>query len=230
MSNGGRWIASTPSKARRRRPLTRDAILDAAIELADRDGLEAVTMRRLGRRVGVEAMSLYKHVADKDDVLAGIADRIAQEFVLPSRETDWRDSLRASYLEAYQVLLRHPWAAGLLESTPRPGPARLAYLEAVVGVLRDAGFSLREVAHAFGALDSHLYGFTLQATSLPFDVAEAPETAAALAEALPPDQFPNLIAMASMVAEADDGYPLDVTFGLDLILDGLARRLASASR
>ena len=230
MSTRGQRIAPTTSKARRRRPLTRDAILDAAIELADRDGLEAVTMRRLGQRVGVEAMSLYKHVADKDDVLAGIADRIAQEFVLPSRETDRRDSLRASYLEAYQVLLRHPWAAGLLESTPRPGPARLAYLEAVVGVLRDAGFSLPEVAHAFGALDSHLYGFTLQATSLPFDVAEAPETAAALAEALPPDQFPNLIAMASMVAEADDGYPLDVTFGLDLILDGLARRLASASR
>jgi AcrR family transcriptional regulator len=215
------------SNARRRPPLTRDAILDAAIELADRDGLEAVTMRRLGQRVGVEAMSLYKHVADKDDVLAGIADRIAQEFVLPSREVDWRTSLRASYIEAYQVLVRHPWAAGLLESTLEPLPARLAYLDAVVGVLRDAGFGLLDVAHAFGALDSHLYGFTLQATSLPFDTADAPATAAALAEELPADQYPNLIAMASMVAEADDGYPLDFTFGLDLLLDGLARRLAS---
>ena len=229
MSTRGQRIAPTASKSRRRRPLTRDTILDAAIELADRDGLEAVTMRRLGQRVGVEAMSLYKHVADKDDVLAGIADRIAQEFVLPSREADWRDSLRASYLEAYQVLLRHPWAASLLESTPRPGPARLAYLEAVVGVLRDAGFSLRDVAHAFGARDSHLYGFTLQATSLPFDTAGAPDTAAALAEALPADRYPNLIAMASMVAEAADDYPLDFTFGLDLLLDGLARRLASRS-
>ena len=229
MSTRGPRTAPTGPTIGRRAPLTRDAILDAAIELADREGLEAVTMRRLGQRVGVEAMSLYKHVADKDDVLAGVADRIAREFVLPSRELHWRDSLRASYLEAYQVLMRHPWAAGLLESSPRPGPARLAYLDAVVGVLHDAGFSLLDVAHAFGALDSHLYGFTLQATSLPFDVADAPETAAALADALPPDQYPNLIAMASMVADADDGYPLDVTFGLDLLLDGLARRLASAT-
>jgi AcrR family transcriptional regulator len=215
--------AATP---RRRPPLNRDAILDAAIELADRDGLEAITMRRLGQRVGVEAMSLYKHVADKDAVLAGIADRIAGEFALPSRNVEWRASLRASYLEAYQVLLRHPWAAGLLESMRQPGPARLAYLDAIVGVLRDAGFSLPDVAHAFGALDSQLYGFTLQATSLPFDTADAPETAAALAEALPADTYPNLIAMASMVAETGAGYPLDFTFGLDLLLDGLARRLA----
>jgi hypothetical protein len=171
-------------------------------------------------------MSLYKHVNDKEDVLAGIADRIASEFVLPSREVDWRASLRASYLEAYQILLRHPWAAGLLESMLQPSPARLTYLDAVVGVLRDAGFSLPDVAHAFGALDSHLYGFTLQATSLPFETADAPETAAALAEALPADTYPNLIAMASMVAEAGDGYPLDFTFGLDLLLDGLAGRLA----
>lgn len=220
-------IARDAFTARRRAPLNRGAILEAAISMADEDGLEAVTMRRLGQRVGVEAMSLYKHVSDKDDVLAGIADRVAGEFVIPSRETDWRDSLRASYLAAHQVLMRHPWAASLLESTLQPGPARLAYLEAVVGVLHDAGFNLLDVAHAFGALDSHLYGFTLQATSLPFDVSEAPETAAALAEALPPEQFPNLIAMASMVAEADDGYPLDFTFGLDLLLDGLARRLAS---
>jgi hypothetical protein len=95
-------------------------------------------------------------------------------------------------------------------------------------VLRDAGFSLPDVAHAFGALDSQLYGFTLQATSLPFDAADAPETAAALADALPADTYPNLIAMASMVAEANDGY-LDFTFGLDLLLEGLARRLASRS-
>jgi AcrR family transcriptional regulator len=222
-----RRAPSSPPTARRA-PLSVDAILDAAVELADRDGLEAVTMRRLGKRLGVEAMSLYKHVADKDAVLAGIADRVAEAFVVPSREADWRASLRASYLEAHRVLLRHPWAAGLLESTLQPGPARLAYLDAVVGVLRKAGFDLPDVAHAFGALDSHLYGFTLQATSLPFDVADAPETAAALAEALPPDRYPNLIAMATMVAEADDGYPLDFTFGLDLLLDGLAGRLAAA--
>jgi AcrR family transcriptional regulator len=216
----------TAPTTRRRPPLNRDAILDAAIDLADRDGLEAVTMRRLGQRVGVEAMSLYKHVKDKEDLLAGIADRIAAEFALPSREVEWRAALRASYLEAYQVLLRHPWAAGLLESMRQPGPARLAYLDAVVGVLRDAGFRLPDVAHAFGALDSQLYGFTLQATSLPFDAADAPETAAALAEALPADIYPNLIAMASMVAGAGDDYPLDFTFGLDLLLEGLARRLA----
>lgn len=212
-----------PGDGLRRAPLTRDRILDAAIDLADRDGLEAVTMRRLGARLGVEAMSLYKHVTDKDDVLAGIADRVAAEFELPASDADWRAALRASYVAAYAVLLRHPWAGGLMEASLRPGPARLAYLDAVVGVLRDAGFSLPDVAHAFAALDSHLYGFTLQVASWPVDPDEAQGAAAEVARDLSAERYPNLVAMATMVATRDGGTPLDFGFGLDLLLDGLER-------
>jgi AcrR family transcriptional regulator len=216
-------------KRRVTRPrLSRERILDAAIELADREGLGVVTMRRLGQHLGVEAMSLYKHVADKDDVVAGIGDRVAAEFVLPSRDVDWRTALRTSSIAAHEVLLRHPWAGPVLESLKVPSEARLAYLDAVIGVLRDAGFSMSDVAHAFGALDSHLYGFTMQITNWPFGPDEMAEAASAMAELLPAGRYPNLDAMAE-TAVADGSDLLDFTFGLDLLLDGLERRLAAAA-
>ncbi len=210
-------------------PLSRERIIDAAVEVADREGLGAVTMRRLGQQLGVEAMSLYKHVADKNDVLAGIADRVASEFELPSRDVDWRMAIRASSIAAYAVLSRHPWAGPLLESDFDPGPARLAFLDAVVGVLHEAGFSLQDVGHAFGALDSHLYGFTMQVASWPFGVDEYAEVATELAAGLDPERYPNLIAMATMVGQ-EGGVPLEFTFGLDLLLDGLARRLEASEQ
>jgi AcrR family transcriptional regulator len=213
----------------RRAPLTRDRILQAAVDLADREGIAAVTMRRLGQHLGVEAMSLYKHVADKDAVLGGIADRVAAEFVLPSPDVDWRTALRESSLAAHAVLLRHPWAGPLMESMLEPGPARLAYLDAVVGVLRAAGFSLPDVAHAFGALDSHLYGFTMQVTSWSFDADDYADVAAATAAGLDAERYPNLVAMARMVA-TEERPPLDFTFGLDLLFDGLERRLRADGR
>lgn len=219
--------ARSRTKPATRAPLSRDRILDAAVELADREGIGAVTMRRLGQHLGVEAMSLYKHIADKDEVLAGIADRVAGEFALPSPDVDWRTALRDSSIAAHAVLLRHPWAGPLLESLVQPGPARLAYLDAVVGTLRRAGFSLRDVASAFGALDSHLYGFTMQVVSWPFDVEDYAEVATAMAASLDTEAYPNLAVMATMVAIADEGVPLDYTFGLDLLLDGLERRLGS---
>ena len=210
---------------RRRPPLTRDRVIDAAIELADRDGLAAVSMRRLGQHLGVEAMSLYKHVADKEDVLVGVADRVAEGFALPDPDVEWRMALRASSLTAFGVLRRHPWAGPLLESTPRPGPARLAYLDAVVGVLRRAGFTLPETAHAFGTLDSHLYGFTMQVAAWPFDAEDAAQVARSLVDQLPTDLYPNIVAMAEYAAETGR-MPIDFEFGLDLILDGLERQLA----
>lgn len=212
----------------RRAPLTRERVIDAAVELADQEGLGALTMRRLGQVLHVEAMSLYKHVPDKDAVLAGIADRVAAEFMPPARDVHWRSAIRDSSIAAHAVLLRHPWAGPLLESSLDPGPARLAYLDAVVGVLRDAGFPLAEVAHAFAALDSHLYGFTMQVVSWPFDVEDYAEVAAAMAAGLDTDRYPNLAAIASMVASSAEGVPLDYAFGLDLLLDGLERRLPGA--
>ncbi len=207
--------------ARRRKPLSRERVLRAAIALADEGGLEAVSMRKLGQALRVEAMSLYKHVTNKDDILDGIADVVMSEFEVPSRDVDWKTSIRRSTISAHQVLLRHPWAGSLIESRLNAGPARLRYLDAVIGVLSAAGFPMPIVIRAIMALDSHTYGFVLQELAWPFDVENAPEMAAAFARGLPAGEYPNLLAMAEMATTAPGGAPVDFEFGLDLILDGL---------
>lgn len=211
----------------RRAPVTRERILAAAVRLADAHGLEAVSMRRVGQELGVEAMSLYKHVAGKEAILDGIADLVWAEVEVPDpADGGWRAALRRSAISAHAVLLRHPWASGLVESRANPGPARLRYLEAVVGTLRDAGASLPMVGRALMALDSHTYGFTLQELAFPFRPDTAAESAAALVEGLPAAAYPNLAAMAGMVAAGGEGFELDFAFGLDILLDGIERRLA----
>jgi AcrR family transcriptional regulator len=209
--------------ARRRKPLSRDRVLRAAIALADEGGLESVSMRKLGQALRVEAMSLYKHVANKDDILDGIADLVMGDFEVPSGDLDWKTSIRRSTISAHQALLRHPWAGGLIESRLNAGPARLRYLDAVIGVLSAAGFPLPIVIRTVMALDSHTYGFVLQELAWPFDVENAPEMAAAFGRGLPAGDYPNLLAMAEMAATAPGGAPVDFEFGLDLILDGLER-------
>jgi AcrR family transcriptional regulator len=204
-----------------RLPLSRDRVLQAALALADEGGVEAVSMRRLGQALGVEAMSLYKHVADKEAILDGIADLVMEEVEVPSADGDWRASIRRSAISAHEALRRHPWAGVVLESRLNPGPARLRYLDATVGVLRGAGFDLPTVARAFMALDSHTYGFTLQELALPFDAATAPEVAREMTSRGFARGYPNLAAMAEL---AITGAPmLDFEFGLDLLLDGLER-------
>ena len=209
--------------ARRRKPLSRDRVLRAAIVLADDGGLEAVSMRRLGQALRVEAMSLYKHVANKDDILDGIADLVTSDFEVPSIDDDWKTAIRRSTISAHDVLLRHPWASSLIESRVTSGPARLRFLDAVIGTLSAAGFTMPTVLRAVMALDSHTYGFVLQELAWPFDVENAPEVAAGFARDLPANEYPNLLAMAEMVASASSGVPVDFEFGLDLILDGLER-------
>jgi AcrR family transcriptional regulator len=203
--------------------LTREHVLNAAIELADEAGVEALTMRRLGQALGVEAMSLYKHVTDKEDILDGLADLVTSEFDVPARDGEWRPEIRRSTISAHDVLARHPWASVLIESRVAAGPARLRYLDATIGVLRGAGFSLPTTLRAIMALDSHTYGFTLQEASWPIDPANAPDAAATFAEAISADEYPHMHAMAEMVSLAAAGAPVDFAFGLDLILDGLER-------
>jgi AcrR family transcriptional regulator len=210
-----------PAK-RRRTPLTRDRVLRVALRLADREGIEAVSMRKLGQAVGVEAMSLYKHVADKEAILDGLADLVMAEVELPPDELEWRPALRQIAFSAHEALLRHPWAAAVLDSRLHPGPARLRYLDTVVGVLRRAGFSLPDVARAFMALDSHLYGFTLQETNLQFAIDDAPRAAAQVA-AIAGDEYPDLGAIAMFAATDPDAFPIEFGFGLDILLDGLER-------
>lgn len=202
-------------------PLSRERILNAALALADEGGAEAVSMRRVGKVLGVEAMSLYKHVADKEAILDGIADLVMEEVEVPTPDLDWRMSVRRSAISAHEAFRRHPWAGPVVESRLNPGPARLRYLDAVVGVLRAAGFDTAMVARAFMAIDSHTYGFTMQELALPFDAASAPDVAGEMAARVFADGYPNLAAMAEL---AMSGAPLlDFEFGLDLLLDGLER-------
>ncbi len=211
-----------------RPPLSRERILQSALELADRDGLEALSMRRLGRALGVEAMSLYKHVADKEDILDGITDLVMAEVDPPSPDEAWKAALRRTAIAVHGALLRHPWAGPVFESRLTPGPARLRYLDAVLGTLRGAGFDLAMTAQAFMAFDAHIYGFTMQESSWRFDRTTAPEVAGNLARELSASgHYPNVLAMAQEAASGPDAVTTDFEFGLDLLLDGLERRLAT---
>lgn len=203
--------------------LSRDRVLRAAIGLADAGGIESLTMRRLGEELGVEAMSLYRHVANKVDLLDGMIDGVFAEIDLPSGRTDWRTAMRQRAFSVRAVMSRHPWATGLMESRTTPGPATLRHHDAVIGTLRGAGFSIALAAHAFSALDSYIYGFALQEASLPFDTAEeTTELAQAILARMSPDAYPHLTEMATEhVLRPGYDYGDEFEFGLDLILDGL---------
>jgi AcrR family transcriptional regulator len=215
----------------RSRPnLSRDRVLHAAIALADAGGIEYLTMRRLGEELGVEAMSLYRHVANKVDLLDGMIDGVFAEIDLPSGRTDWRTAMRRRAISVRAVMSRHPWATGLMESRTTPGPATLRHHDAVIGTLRKGGFSIELAAHAFSALDSYIYGFALQEASLPFDTAEeTTQLTQAILARLSGDEYPHLTEMATEhVLRPGYDYGDEFEFGLDLILDGLehARRAA----
>jgi AcrR family transcriptional regulator len=213
-----------PGTETRTRPrLSRDRVLRAATGLADAGGIESLTMRRLGEELGVEAMSLYRHVANKVDLLDGMIDGVFAEIDLPSGRTDWRTAMRQRAISVRAVMSRHPWATGLMESRTTPGPATLRHHDAVIGTLRGAGFSIALAAHAFSALDSYIYGFALQEASLPFDTAEeTTELAQAILARMSPDAYPHLTEMATEhVLRPGYDYGDEFEFGLDLILDGL---------
>jgi AcrR family transcriptional regulator len=205
-------------------PLTRDRVLHAAVALADESGSESLSMRKLGEAVGVEAMSLYHHVANKEDLLDGMIDVVFGEIELPGGGEDWKTAMRARAISARRVLLRHGWAIGFMESRSSPGPATLRHHEAVIGRLRDAGFSIELAAHAFSVLDSYIYGFALQERTLPpfHTPAETAEPAQGSLAAVPADTYPHLAELARQhVLQPGYDYGNEFEFGLDLILDGL---------
>ena len=207
-----------------RPPLTRTRVLREAIELADESGLAGLTMRRLGQRLGVEAMSLYNHVANKDALLDGMADLVSEDFAVPTPDDGWRESLRRSAVSAHEVLLRHPWAATLLESRSSPGPARLRYLDRVVGTLVEAGFPIRAAYLTFMTLDSYVYGFTLQEVSSPAPPEQEAAAAQEFVAELPDGEYPYLVAMAEVVMDPKHDRMADFGNGLDLILDAVQVR------
>ena len=213
----------------KRSPLSRDRVLRAARELADAGGTGALTMQQIGRRLGVEAMSLYRHVRNKDDILDGIVDLVFAEIELPADRSSWRAVLRARSISARAALRRHPWAITLMESRMSPGPATLRGREDVLAVLLDAGFSAAMATHAHNILDSYVYGFALQEAQLPFSNAE--ELAAVGEEMLAhlsADAYPNLVRVSRELLASGFDYGDEFDFGLDLILEGIERALQGA--
>jgi AcrR family transcriptional regulator len=215
----------THPSARPRTPLSKERVLRAALVLADESGIESLTMRKLGQKLGVEAMSLYNHVANKDDILDGIVDLVFSEIALPSARADWKAAMRRRGISARDVLLRHPWATSLMQTRTKPGPATLRHHDSVLGSLRKAGFTVDMAAHAFSVMDGYIYGFALQQINLPSHTSEeAAELAEGILRELPADEYPHL---AEMIVEhaLKPGYDYaeEFAFGLDLILDGLER-------
>jgi AcrR family transcriptional regulator len=215
----------TEPNAERRRPLSRQRVLRAAFDRTDKDGIESLSMRKLAQELGVEAMSLYRHVRNKGEIVDGIVDLVFGEIGLPSPGVDWKTAMRQRAISAREVLARHPWAIGLMESRSTPGPATLQHHDAVIGCLRQAGFSIAMAAHAYSVLDSYLYGFALQQASLPFNTsAEAVEVADSIWRQFATDAYPYLTELTVQhVLQPGYDYADEFEFGLDLILDGLER-------
>ena len=215
----------TPRKAAAatRTRLNRDRVIAAAVALADAAGLEGLSMRRLGEELGVEAMSIYNHVANKDDLINGMADAVFAEIELPSHSDDWKTAIRKRSISFRNVLARHPWATTVRDSGTNPGSATLRHHDRVIGTFRNGGFTVPQAAHAFSAIDSYIYGFAMQEKSLPFTT---PEEAAAMAEImlaqLPPSEYPYLAELtADHVLQPGYFYGDEFVVGLDLMLDGL---------
>jgi len=210
-------VAVTP-----RVPLQRDRVLRAAVDLADARGLGALTMRRLAEDLGVEAMTLYYHVANKDDLLAGMVDLVVAEMEVPAAEPDWRAGIRRAATSQHDVLVRHPWAAGQM-LTGRVRDSRLRYMDALLGSLRAAGFSAEMTHHAYHALDSHVMGFTLWQVGIDRGLAQLPGTIDDFLAGLDRDALPSLAEHVEQHLRPEVDGVSEFDFGLDLLLDGLER-------
>jgi AcrR family transcriptional regulator len=212
------------SGAAPRTTLNRERVVRAAAALADGAGLEALSMRKLGQRLGVEAMSLYNHVANKDDLLDGMVDVVFSEIDLPVTDVGWRTAMRQRAASVREALARHPWATGLMELRTTPGPTSLRHHEAVLDCLREAGFSIENATHAYWLLDSYIYGFAVQEASLPLGTQEElVEVAEIVLPRVPAAEYPRLNEAADAFLESGSDYTDEFEFGLDLILDGLER-------
>jgi AcrR family transcriptional regulator len=207
-----------------RLPLTRDRILQAALSLADEEGIEALSMRRLAQTLGFEAMSLYNHVANKDDVLNGMLDLVLAETEPPAATGDWDAAIRSSAISVHDALRRHPWAGALVMAPAHVRPARIRFMDALLGRLREAGFSADETYHAYHVIDGHIFGFSLWQLSHASTSVQRTDFAAVLDRMFPAHDYPYLNEHGHQ--HIDDGPHHDVSafeLGLDLILDGLKR-------
>jgi AcrR family transcriptional regulator len=212
------------TKTTPRLPLSRDRILQAALELADKGGIESLTMRKLGETLGFEAMSLYNHVDNKDDVLDGMLDLVLGESEPPSPTGDWDAAIRASASSVHEALRRHPWSCTLLMAPEHVRPARLRYMDLLLGRLREAGFSAETTYHAYHVLDGHIFGFSLWETSHDYTAEEASNLAATFEQTITADAYPYLHEHAQQhFSEGPHREVRAFELGLDLIVDGLKK-------
>jgi AcrR family transcriptional regulator len=215
----------------KRETLTRERVLRAALVMADERGIDSLSMRELGRHLGVDAMSLYNHVDNKDDLLNGIVDLVVSEIDLPPGDGDWSQAMRTRALSAQVAFARHPWASQLMDSRTSSGPQRMRYFDWVIGTLRRAGFTVDEALHAYSALDAYVYGFARQQANVSSGEPGSPETAQQLLSEVPTDQFPHLTEVITHYIQKGGYDPdADFDFGLTLILDSLARLLDRATK
>jgi AcrR family transcriptional regulator len=232
---------SRTEAARRRARLSKEQIFRAAVDLADREGLESCAMRRLADELDVGVMSLYYYVSSKDELIGGMVDAVFSEVELPPTDLDWKTAMRRRAISTREVLNRHRWAVGLMESRALPGPASFRVHNAVLGILREAGFSIEMTIQAYSVLDAYIYGFALQEKMVPFEDAEGAAAVAkeqvrefeAQAEeeqfAALADEFPYLAeVVAGHIAKVGYDFGQAFEFGLDLILDALEERRDTA--
>jgi AcrR family transcriptional regulator len=213
-----------------RKPLSRERVLKAALALVDKDGIESLSMRNLAAKLSVEAMSLYKHVANKDAVLDGLVELILREMEIPPVGTPWREAMRRRAWSVRHTILRHPWASVLIESRLAPGEARLSYADTVLSILKNAGFATEVQYRAFQMLDSYVYGYVLQEVNWPTKESDRKMLVVRLKEFLHDCRYPNLMKVIEQaswlkLASGEKPYDADFEFGLQLILDGLERLL-----
>jgi len=220
-----RMVRKAKNKTNQRKPLNREGVLRKAISIADQKGLDGLSMRKLARASGVEAMSLYNHVANKEDLLDGMVDHVVAQIDLPEIGGEWKLEMSRRSISAHKILLSHPWAIKMLMSQSEPGPAIIQYVDATVGCLIKAGFSYELADRAWNLIDSHVYGFTLQAINFPFEPSVYKNIAKEFLPQLSENQFPYLRCLAEQVIDGSYDGVHDFCFGLDLILDALEKKL-----
>ncbi|CAA9239257.1 MAG: Transcriptional regulator, AcrR family [uncultured Arthrobacter sp.] len=212
-----------------RTPLTRERVVQAAVQHADGAGLEGLTMRHVAKALNVAPMALYRHVANREDLIDAMIDVVFSEIALPLGGAGWKPAMRERALSLRDALARHRWAIGLMESRLRPGPANLRHHDAVIGKLRSAGFDIAMVAHAYSLLDGYIYGFALTRMNMPFDTnADMDAMAQHMFEPFPANEYPNLAEFVNThVLKPGYDYTEEFEYGLEVILDGLEAALGT---
>ena len=206
-------------------PLSRERIVQGAVALAGAGGFDSLSMRNLAEDLGAAPMALYRHVANKEDLLDGMIDVVFSEMYPPAIKGDWKAELRKRGTSARSALQRHPWAVGLMESRVHPGEASAVHHNATMGCLREAGFPFREAVHAYNLLDAYTYGFALQELTIPFETPEESGEVAATTVGERGGDFPYLAEVVVELGNRGYDYTEEFEFGLDFILDGLERLL-----